>query len=54
MKTHKREIVVLKPSNRLLLIPTEMYHAAANKTDKPALAIMFATSVPRDPADDWH
>jgi hypothetical protein len=38
----------------MLLVPTETYHAAANKAAKPALAIMFATSVPRDPADDRH
>jgi uncharacterized RmlC-like cupin family protein len=54
VRTHKREVIILRPSNRLLLIPTETYHAAANKTGKPALAIMFATSVPRDPADEWH
>ena len=54
VRTHEREILTLRPSNRLLLIPTEVYHAAANKTDKSALAIMFATSVPRDPNDDWH
>ena len=54
VKTHKREVVVLRPGNKMLLVPTETYHAAANKTDKSALAIMFATSVPRDPADDWH
>lgn len=54
VKTHEREVIMLRPSNKLLLVPTEMYHAAANKSDKPALAIMFATSMPRDPKDDWH
>jgi hypothetical protein len=54
VRTHEREVIVLKPGNKLLLVQTEMYHAASNKTDKPALAIMFATSVPRDPNDDWH
>jgi len=54
VKTHKREVITLRPGNKLLLVPSEMYHAATNKTDKPALAIMFATSVPRDPNDDWH
>jgi oxalate decarboxylase/phosphoglucose isomerase-like protein (cupin superfamily) len=54
VKTHEREVIRLKPSNKLLLVPTEMHHAASNKTDKPALVIMFATSVPRDPNDDWH
>jgi len=54
VRTHEREVVLLRPGNRLLLIPTDMYHAAANKSDKPALAIMFDTSVPRDPTDDWH
>jgi dTDP-4-dehydrorhamnose 3,5-epimerase-like enzyme len=54
VRSHEREIVILRPENRLLLIPTEVYHAAANKTEKPALAIMFATSMPRDPNDDWH
>src|SRR5437667_2978619 len=54
VKTHVREVITLRPSNKMLLVPTETYHAAANRTDKPALAIMFATSVPRDPNDDWH
>ena len=54
MRSHKREVVVLRPGNRLLLVPKEVYHEAANRTDKPALAIMFATTIPRDPNDDWH
>lgn len=54
IRTHEREVIPLRPSNKLLLVPTEMYHQASNKTDKPALAIMFATSIPRDPNDDWH
>jgi uncharacterized RmlC-like cupin family protein len=54
VRTHEREVIVLKPGNKLLLVPTDMCHAAANKTGRPALAIMFATSVPRDPNDDWH
>jgi uncharacterized RmlC-like cupin family protein len=54
VKTREREVLCLKPGNRLLLIPALMYHAASNKTNKPALAIMFATSGPRDPNDDWH
>ena len=37
VRTHKREVVVLRPGNKMLLVPTETYHAAANKTDKPAL-----------------
>jgi len=52
--SHERQVVILRPGNRLLLVPTEIYHAAANKTDQPALAIMFATTMPRDPNDDWH
>ena len=52
--SHAREVVRLQPGNRLLLVPKMVYHAAANKTDKPALAIMFATTKPRDPNDDWH
>ena len=52
--THAREVLTLTPGNRMLLVPREVYHAASNKTDKPALAIMFATTVPRDPSDDWH
>ena len=54
VKTREREVIVLRPGNKLLLVPTEMYHAAANKSGKPALAIMFATSGPRNPNDDWH
>ena len=54
VKTHEREVITLRPNNKLLLIPREVYHAAANKTAQPALAIMFATSIPRDPNDDWH
>lgn len=54
VQTHEREVVTLRPGNTLLLIPTLMYHAAANTTGKPALAIMFATSAPRDPNDDWQ
>ena len=54
VQTHEREALTLTPGNKLLLIPTEMYHAASNNTDKPALAIMFATSAPRDPNDDWQ
>lgn len=54
VRSHKREVVVLRPGNRLLLVPKEVYHEAANRTDKPALAIMFATTIPRDPNDDWH
>jgi uncharacterized RmlC-like cupin family protein len=54
MRSKEREVVILRPGNRLLLVPTEVYHAAANKSDKPALAIMFATTKPRDPDDDWH
>ncbi len=54
VRSHEREVVILRPGNRLLLIPTEVYHAAANKTAQAALAIMFATSMPRDPNDDWH
>src|SRR6059036_2012045 len=54
VKTHKREVITLRPSNKLLLVPPVMYHAAPNHADKPVLAIMFATSVPRDPKDDWH
>jgi len=41
--------VISPAGNKLLLVPTEMYHAASNKTDKPALAIMFATTVPGPP-----
>ena len=54
VRSKEREVVVLRPGSRLLLVPTEVYHAAANKSDKPALAIMFATTKPRDPNDDWH
>src|SRR2546422_1769281 len=54
VKTHKREVITLRPGNKLLLVPTEMYHAASKKPDNPALAIMFATPAPRAPADDWH
>jgi uncharacterized RmlC-like cupin family protein len=54
VNSHLREVINLKPSNRLLLIPKLTYHAAANKTDKTALAIMFATTMPRDPHDEWH
>src|SRR6266496_2898482 len=52
--SHEREVIVLRPGNRMLLVPKEIYHAAANKTDKPALAIMFATTQPRDANDEWH
>jgi uncharacterized RmlC-like cupin family protein len=52
--SREREVHVLRPGNRLLLVPKETYHAAANKTKQPALAIMFATTKPRDPNDDWH
>src|SRR5438105_4214413 len=41
VKTREREVLTLKPGNKMLLVPREMYHAASNKTDKPALAIMF-------------
>jgi len=54
MHSHEREVVQLRPGNRLLLVPKEIYHAAANKSDRPALAVMFATTKPRDPNDDWH
>ena len=54
MCSHEREVIVLRPGNRVLLVPKEIYHAAANKTNKPALAIMFATTMPRDPHDEWH
>ena len=54
VRSHEREVIMLRPGNRLLLVPTEIYHAAANRTNKPALAIMFATTMPRDPEDDWH
>ena len=54
VRSHEREVIVLRPGNRLLLVPTEIYHAAGNKTDKPAHAIMFATTMPRDPNDEWH
>ena len=52
--SQEREVVVLRPGNRLLLVPKEVYHAAANKSDKPALVIMFATTKPRDPHDEWR
>ena len=54
MRSKEREVIVLRPGNRLLLVPKEVYHSAANKTDMPALAIMFATTIPRDPTDEWH
>jgi uncharacterized RmlC-like cupin family protein len=54
MRSREREIVVLRPGSRLLLVGKDIYHSAANKTDTPALAIMFATTAPRDPADEWH
>jgi oxalate decarboxylase/phosphoglucose isomerase-like protein (cupin superfamily) len=54
INSHQREVINLKPGNRLLLIPRLTYHAAVNKTEKPALAIMFATTMPRDPNDEWH
>jgi len=54
VRSHEREVIVLRPGNRLLLVPKEIYHAAGNKTDKPAYAIMFATTMPRDPNDEWH
>jgi len=54
VRTHEREVITLRPNNKLLLVPALMYHAASNKSGKPALAVMFATSVPRDPTDDWH
>ena len=54
VRSKEREVIVLRPGSRLLLVPKEVYHSAANKTDMPALAIMFATTVPRDPTDEWH
>ena len=54
VRSHEREVIVLRPGNRLLLVPKEIYHAAGNKTDEPAFAIMFATTMPRDPNDEWH
>ena len=54
VRSHEREVIVLRPGNRLLLVPKKIYHAAGNKTDKPAFAIMFATTMPRDPNDEWH
>jgi uncharacterized RmlC-like cupin family protein len=54
LRSQERAVVMLRPGSRLLVVSTDVYHAAANKTDKPALAIMFATTVPRDPNDDLH
>lgn len=54
VSSREREVVKLTPGNRLLLIPKLVYHAAANKSDNPALIIVFATSRPRDPNDEWH
>jgi dTDP-4-dehydrorhamnose 3,5-epimerase-like enzyme len=53
VRSKEREVIVLQPGSRLLLVRKEVYHSAANKTDMPALAIMFATTVPRDPTDEW-
>jgi uncharacterized RmlC-like cupin family protein len=52
--SHAREVLMLRPGNRLLLVRNNLYHAAANKTERPALAIMFATTKPRDPHDEWQ
>ena len=54
VRSKEREVIVLRPGSPLLLVPKEVYHSAANKTDMPALAIMFATTIPRDPTDEWR
>jgi len=54
IRSSEQEVIVLRPGNRLLLVPKEVYHSAANKTDKAALAIMFATTPPREPSDEWR
>jgi uncharacterized RmlC-like cupin family protein len=53
IRSKETEVIVLRPGSRLLLVGKEIYHSAANKTDAPALAIMFATTPPRDPTDEW-
>lgn len=47
------EALTLKADNRLLLVPKDVYHAAGNVSDKPCLAVMFASSRPRNSKDEY-
>jgi uncharacterized RmlC-like cupin family protein len=47
------ETVTIKANDDLLLIPKKVYHAGGNVSDKPCLAVMFATTKPRDVNDEY-
>ena len=47
------ETVVVKANSELLLVPAYVYHAGGNISDKPCLAVMFASTKPRDSKDEY-
>lgn len=47
------ETVTVKANSELLSVPKRVYHAGGNVSDKPCLAVMFASTKPRDAQDEY-
>ncbi len=47
------ETLRLPANGPLLCVPKEVYHAGANLGDRPCLALMFASSRPRNSKDEY-
>ena len=47
------ETVVVKANEPLLSVPKRVYHAGGNVSGEPCLAVMFASTKPRDGGDEY-
>jgi uncharacterized RmlC-like cupin family protein len=52
-RVDEAETVVIKANSELLSIPAYVYHAGGNVGTEPCLAVMFASSKPRDSKDEY-
>jgi uncharacterized RmlC-like cupin family protein len=51
--TDDAETVSVKANSEPLGVPEKVSHSEENGTDKPCLAVMFASSKPRDASDEY-
>ncbi|HTB35210.1 MAG TPA: cupin domain-containing protein [bacterium] len=47
------ETVTVKANSELLSVPRRVYHAGGNIGTEPCLAVMFASTKPRDAGDEY-
>ncbi len=54
VKTKEKETIILNENDDLLSIPTYVHHKLINNFDRDCLAIMFATTQPKDETDSYE